>query len=351
METEYLDVVNKELHDIQEFFAHYYYPSPPLTNPQPALTVLPLLKPNTTLTSPPSFSPPSSSHDTDTLHGGDDDLFDFPSLYHTSPPPPPSSSCDEEKDQYVADLRDRYKQLKAVQDQMHLELTRSRILRQSIEVVGVTKVDDDARVAFSPMQEKKKGGHSGVGREIESSPFGDSPGVMGSMASLPFNESSARTTTIAGPAPHETTGTTITTTTTGTGTTIITTTTSTATAETGGSIPILPQELRQTNPFTIANVRRLIDMIYQDAKTLLSSSPIMTYTILGMVFGVLLVGWLDCANYDIDNMNIINNTNNNDNNNHRIVDLQAPMTDHPTHSTFGPAVPEDDTPRYPWPRH
>ncbi|KAG0059538.1 hypothetical protein BGZ89_000324 [Linnemannia elongata] len=309
METEYLDVVNKELHDIQEFFAHYYYPSPALTNPQPALTVLPLLKPNTTLASPPSFSPPSSSHDTDTLHGGDDDLFDFPSLYHTSPPPPPSSSCDEENDQYVADLRDRYKQLKAVQDQMHLELTRSRILRQSIEVVGVTKVDDDARVAFSPMQEKKKGGHSGVGREIESSPFGDSPGVMGSMASLPFNESSARTTTIAGSAPHETTGTTITTTTTGT------------------------------------------DMIYQDAKTLLSSSPVMTYTILGMVFGVLLVGWLDCANYDIDNMNIINNTNNNDNNNHRIVDLQAPMTDHPTHSTFGPAVPEDDTPRYPWPRH
>ncbi|KAG0062289.1 hypothetical protein BGZ90_003172 [Linnemannia elongata] len=350
METEYLDVVNKELHDIQEFFAHYYYPSPPLTNPQPALTVLPLLKPNTTLTSPPSFPPPSSSHDTDTLHGGGDDLFDFPSLYHTSPPPPPSSSCDEEKDQYVTDLRDRYKQLKAVQDQMHLELTRSRILRQSIEVVGVTKVDDDARVAFSPMQEKKKGGHSVVGREIESSPLGDSPGVMGSMASLPFNESSARITTTAGSA-HETTGTTITTTTTGTGTTIITTTTSTATAETGGSIPILPQESRQKNPFTIANVRRLIDIIYQDAKTLLSSSPIMTYTILGMVFGVLLVGWLDCANYDIDNMNIINNTNNNDNNNHRIVDLQAPMTDHPTHSTFGPAVPEDDTPRYPWPRH
>ncbi|KAF9124676.1 hypothetical protein BGX30_000842, partial [Mortierella sp. GBA39] len=345
--TEYLDIVNKELHDIQQFFAHYYYPSPPLTNPQHAPTVLPLLKPNTTPTSPSSSSLPSSSYDTDTLHGGGDDLFDFSSLYHTSPPPPPSS-CREEMDQYVADLRDRYKQLKAVQDQMHLELTRSRILRQSIEVVGVTKVDDDARLSPSPLQEKKKGGHSNVRREKnEPLPFSDSPGGKESMTSLPFSESPASTTTTTKPTPQETTGTTITTTTTGTGTTTITTTTSTVTAETASPFPILPQEPPQTNPFTLANVRRLTDMIYQDAKTLLSSSPIMTYTVLGMVFGVLLVCWLDCANYDIDSINY-------NNNNHRVVYPQVPMTDQTTHSTFVPPVPEESdppVPRYPWPRH
>ncbi|KAF9545915.1 hypothetical protein EC957_010420 [Mortierella hygrophila] len=346
METEYLDIVNKELHDIQQFFAHYYYPSPPLTNPQHALTVLPLLKPNTTLTSPPS-SLPSPSYDTDTLHGGGDDLFDFPSLYHTSPPPPPSS-CGEEMDRYVADIRDRYKQLKAIQDQMHLELTRSRILRQSIEVVGVTKVDDDVRLSPSPLQEKKKGEHSNVRREkIEPLPFSDSPGGKESMTTLPFSESPASITTTTKPTPQETTGTTIITTTTETGTTIITTATLTATAETAGPFSILPQEPPQTSPFTLANIRRLTDMIYRDAKTLLSSSPIMTYTILGMVFGVLLVGWLDCANYDIDSIN-------NNNNNHRVVDPQAPMTDQTTQSTFVPPVPEEfvpPVPRYPWPRH
>ena len=239
----------------------------------------------------------------------------------------------------MADLRDRYKQLKAIQDQMHLELTRSRILRQSIEVVGVTKVDDDTRLSPSPLQ-KKKGEHSDESREmIEPLPLRDSLGVMESMTSMSFNESPARTT--MKPAPQETT--TITTTT-GTGTTIITTTTSTTTAETAGSIPILPQEPHRMNPFTFANVRRLTDMIYENAKTLLSSSPIMTYTILGMVCGVLLVGWLDCANYDINNID-------NNNNNHRVADLQAPMMDHTTQSTFVPPVPENDAPRYPWPRH
>ncbi|KAK3830269.1 MAG: hypothetical protein JOS17DRAFT_747438 [Linnemannia elongata] len=329
METEYLDIVNKELHDIQLFFAHYYHPSPSHTNPPHAYSVLPLLKPNITPTSPPTSSQPSSSHDTDTFLGGDDDLFDFSSLYHTSPPPP-SSSGGEEWNQYVADLRDRYKQLKAVQDQMHLELTRSRILRQSIEVVGITKVDDDARLSPSSLQEKKKGGHSDAGREkTESLSFDDSPGVMESTTTLPFNESPGRTTSTTMPAAQNTTGTTITTTTTGTGTTIITTTTSTTRSETAGPL---------------AHVRRLTGTIYQNAKTLVSSSPIMTYTILGMAFGVLLVSWLDCANYD--NNNILNN-----NNSHQVFDPLASVIGHTAYSTFAPPVPENDAPRYPWPRH
>ncbi|KAF9146073.1 hypothetical protein BG015_011702 [Linnemannia schmuckeri] len=340
METEYLDIVNKELHDIQQFFAHYYYPSRPLlstlTNQQHALAVLPLLKPSTVI--PPS-SPPSSSHGTDTIHDGGDDLFDFSFLYHTYPPPPPSSCGGDgvEKDQYVADLRDRYKQLKAVQDQMHLELTRSRILKQSIQVVGVTKSDDHARL--SPLQEKK-GRHTESSQErTEPLPFGDSPRVMREpLISLPFNDSPAQTTatTTPTPAPKETTGAIITTTTTGTGTTTITTTMSTAaTAKTANPIPVASQP-RQTYPSTLKDVRRLTAMIYQFVKTFVSSYPFSTYVLLGLLLTVFLPIWPDCTN-DVINRNPILND-------------RLPMTDHKIRRTFVPPVPED-LPRYPWPRH
>ncbi|KAF8931737.1 hypothetical protein BGZ47_011711 [Haplosporangium gracile] len=344
METEYLGIVNKELHDIQQFFIHYYYPSPlslsTLTNQQHALAVLPLLKPSTF--TPPS-PPPSFSHDTDTIPNGGDDLFDFSSLYHTSPPPPPSSCGGDgvERDQYVADLRDRYKQLKAVQDQMHLELTRARILKQSIQVVGVTKPDDHARL--SPMQEKRSGNMESGQERTEPLPFGDSPEVMReSLTSLPFNDSPAQTTaTTTAPAsvPKEATGTIITTTTTGTGTTTITTITTTtstaAAAKSADPVPITPQP-SQTDSFTFKDVRRLTAMIYQDTKTLVSTYPVSTYALLGLLLALLFPGWLDCANNDI--------------NNNPIFKDQLPMTDHKIHHTFVPPVPED-VPRYPWPRH
>ncbi|KAF9926437.1 hypothetical protein FBU30_003970 [Linnemannia zychae] len=86
METDYLQLINEELFDISEFFIKYHAVSGGPTFPmQNAHAIAPLLKTDLTL-----------------------------------------------EDQYVADLRDRYKQLKAIQDQLFLELTRSHILKQSM---------------------------------------------------------------------------------------------------------------------------------------------------------------------------------------------------------------------------
>jgi hypothetical protein len=345
METEYLDIVNKELRDIQQFFAQYYYPTP-ITQQHPypvqhAPTVLPLLKP--ILTSPPTSPPSSSTHNTDD-HG--DDLFDFPSLYHTSSPLSSFGSVGDaaERDQYVTDLRDRYKQLKAIQDQMHLELTRSRILKQSIQVVGVTnRLNDNATSSPLPSQEKR-GAHFESANRTMTEPVAHSP--------LSFADTPDRGTVSTPTPPVETGGTIITTTTTGTGTgtTIITTTTSTAVgaAMNEGEDPTAQQQVCRRNPFTFTGIRRRTGMIYQDTKTLMSSFSLMRYALMGLVLGVLLVGWLDCTD---------NNNNGNNHNNHGNVfgHQQLPVTSHKVHHTFFSSPehtpPPKDGPRYPWPRH
>src|SRR6202000_1230819 len=127
---------------------------------------------------------------------------------------------------------------------------------------------------------------------------------------------------VATPAPpKKTSGTVITTTTTGTGTgrTTITTTTSTAlgTAMTEGQNSIAQQQPYTRNSFTFTEVRRLIGMIYQSTKTLMPSSSLTRYALLGFVLAVLLAGWMDCTD-----------SNNNNNNNNVFDQHQPPNMDH-----------------------
>ncbi|KAG0360113.1 hypothetical protein BGZ54_009696, partial [Gamsiella multidivaricata] len=103
METQYLDSVNKELQDIERFFQELYNSHP--SNPPAAYasSLLPLLKFGSCKPSPRSSNAPSTN-----------------SFIR-------SAVDDTDEDYAVADLRARYRQLKAVQDQLHIELTRSRI--------------------------------------------------------------------------------------------------------------------------------------------------------------------------------------------------------------------------------
>ncbi|KAF9981526.1 hypothetical protein BGZ75_007122 [Mortierella antarctica] len=111
METEYLDTVNKELLDIEHFFQSLYASSslPPPYTPG----ILPLLKPATT-TSHSSFAESSS------LHSG---LGSFTLGSDAGVP-------EVDMDHLAADLRARYKQLKVVQDRLHIELTKLHVWKQ-----------------------------------------------------------------------------------------------------------------------------------------------------------------------------------------------------------------------------
>ncbi|KAG0319228.1 hypothetical protein BGZ99_005229 [Dissophora globulifera] len=115
METEYLDAVDKELREIERFFINLYKPayasySTPHASCDPGL--LPFL----------NFgiykAPCPSSH------------LDCPS---TANNPTATYACanaesdDMAKEILVSDLRERYRQLKIVQDQLRIELTRLRI--------------------------------------------------------------------------------------------------------------------------------------------------------------------------------------------------------------------------------
>ncbi|KAF9433664.1 hypothetical protein BGZ76_009157 [Entomortierella beljakovae] len=98
METEYLDAVNKEILGIELFFKQLYDST---KTPSSCCTtgfkpeVLPFLKPK---------------------------LVDFPHNSHCT-----HNTVDYFSDESVAALQERYKQLKVVQDQLYLELTRLRI--------------------------------------------------------------------------------------------------------------------------------------------------------------------------------------------------------------------------------
>ncbi|KAK3824487.1 MAG: hypothetical protein J3R72DRAFT_458161 [Linnemannia gamsii] len=287
METEYLNLVNKELHDIQQFFAHYYcsldpsFSSPTTTTTpsillpaQRTLTVLPLLKLPLT---------PPTSHSQDTLRESNIDAsFDSSSTFSFSSSAPSSYS---ERDQYVSDLRDRYKQLKAVQDQMHLELTRARILRQSMLLPAVVTGDkekenhvtcDDANPSSDSLQEG--GGHSESTRQ---------------------HEVSFTPRTLSVPAPESTPES--------------TTSTTATTAPTYTSTP-------QTQPL-FPDIRHLATKIYKSVPT--------RYILLALGLAVILGGWLDC---DQDR-------------------LHKPVIQDRLHRPFYPQPPLEDVLRYPWPRH
>ncbi|KAF9361535.1 hypothetical protein BGX26_002040 [Mortierella sp. AD094] len=102
METEYLDIVNKEILEIELFFKELYSPLSYSSSFRLPATYTPRLLP---------FLKPSQSE------RASRSLTD----------PADSETGSEAEERFVADLRERYKQLKVVQDQLHVELTRLRI--------------------------------------------------------------------------------------------------------------------------------------------------------------------------------------------------------------------------------
>ncbi|KAF9172494.1 hypothetical protein BGX21_009452 [Mortierella sp. AD011] len=125
METEYLDIVNKEILEIELFFKELYSPSscPSSIRLSASYTprLLPLIKPSQN---------EGTSH---SING-----------YTVSE----ADNVAEER--FVADLRERYKQLKVVQDQLHVELTRLRIWKLT------TQPQQDASESANAKAEPKK---------------------------------------------------------------------------------------------------------------------------------------------------------------------------------------------------
>ncbi|KAF8924232.1 hypothetical protein EDD21DRAFT_220202 [Dissophora ornata] len=101
MATEHIDAVNKELLELERFFVDFYsadcYALPPTYTPG----LLPFL----------SIDACNSLQG----HGHPTTSFVYPEVE------------DPESGRFLEDLRERYKQLKAVQDQLRIELTRLRI--------------------------------------------------------------------------------------------------------------------------------------------------------------------------------------------------------------------------------
>ncbi|KAF9897997.1 hypothetical protein BX616_004644 [Lobosporangium transversale] len=112
METEYLDEVNRELRTIERFFQKYYGPALSSLSSVYTPELLPLLHPESVLAGHQVGS--AFTHTTQS----------------TSSPISNDSRLENEilgEERLVENLRARYMQLKAVQDQLHLELTRLRI--------------------------------------------------------------------------------------------------------------------------------------------------------------------------------------------------------------------------------
>ncbi|KAG0309452.1 hypothetical protein BGZ98_002337 [Dissophora globulifera] len=115
METEYLDAVDKELHEIERFFINLYKPAEAsYSTPHASCDagLLPFL--NFGIYKPPC---PSSHRDCPSTANNPTDAYACTN----------AEADDMAKEILVSDLRERYRQLKIVQDQLRLELTRLRI--------------------------------------------------------------------------------------------------------------------------------------------------------------------------------------------------------------------------------
>ncbi|KAF9301806.1 hypothetical protein BGZ74_006228 [Mortierella antarctica] len=128
MATEYLAKVNQELLEIESFFQELYQSSsalPPTYTPG----LLPYLRLNG-----------ASSHGSDrrmsTASSYKDQLLDDFVLEGVATPvssAPSISLYSDSEEIFTADLRVRYKELKAIQDQLHLELTRHQLWQERIQ--------------------------------------------------------------------------------------------------------------------------------------------------------------------------------------------------------------------------
>ncbi|KAF9367978.1 hypothetical protein CPB97_005094 [Podila verticillata] len=127
MATEYLEKVSQELREIESFFQELYQSSsalPPVYTPG----LLPYLRLN-------DASSHGSGRRMSTSSYKDNLLDDFVLEGVTTPvsSAPSMSLFSESEEAFTADLRVRYKELKAIQDQLHLELTRHQLWKESVQ--------------------------------------------------------------------------------------------------------------------------------------------------------------------------------------------------------------------------
>ncbi|KAG0034127.1 hypothetical protein BGZ81_006153 [Podila clonocystis] len=128
MATEYLAKVNQELLEIESFFQELYQSSSALS---PSYT--PGLLPYLRLTGASSLG---SDRRMSTEPSHKDQLLDdfvFEGVTTPVSSMPSLSLYSDSEDVFTADLRVRYKELKAIQDQMHLELTRHHLWQERIQ--------------------------------------------------------------------------------------------------------------------------------------------------------------------------------------------------------------------------
>ncbi|KAF9321786.1 hypothetical protein BG003_011510 [Podila horticola] len=124
MATEYLAKVNLELLEIESFFQELYQSSSALPS-----TYTPGLLPYLRLNGTPGHG---SDRRMSTSSYKDQLLDDFVLEGVTTPvsSTPSLSLYSESEEVFTADLRVRYKELKAIQDQLHLELTRHQLWQE-----------------------------------------------------------------------------------------------------------------------------------------------------------------------------------------------------------------------------
>lgn len=127
MATEYLEKVNQELREIESFFQELYQSSSAL----PAVYtpgLLPYLRLN-------GASSHGSGRRMSTSSYKDTFLDDFVLEGVATPvsSAPSVSLFSESEEVFTADLRVRYKELKTIQDQLHLELTRHQLWKESVQ--------------------------------------------------------------------------------------------------------------------------------------------------------------------------------------------------------------------------
>ncbi|KFH73244.1 hypothetical protein MVEG_00465 [Podila verticillata NRRL 6337] len=139
MATEYLEKVNQELREIESFFQELYQSSSAL--PQvytPGL--LPYLRLN-------DASSLGSGRRMSTSSYKDNLLDDFVLEGVTTPvsSAPSMSLFSESEEIFTADLRVRYKELKAIQDQLHLELTRHQLWKESVQYEKASSTSSTTR--------------------------------------------------------------------------------------------------------------------------------------------------------------------------------------------------------------
>ncbi|KAG0075298.1 hypothetical protein BGZ92_002968 [Podila epicladia] len=175
MATEYLAKVNQELLEIESFFQELYQSSSTLPP-----TYTPGLLPYLRLTG-------TSSHGSDrrlsTASSCKDQLLDDFVLEGVATPvssAPSMSLYVDSEELFTADLRVRYKELKAIQDQLHLELTRHQLWQERIQH---EKASTPPSASACQSCNNHEAGHDKVNKEAKETPV-QAQALSGRLGSL-----------------------------------------------------------------------------------------------------------------------------------------------------------------------